>query len=875
MRTRGHLRPGRTRRRAGLIVVALAVLASGFVASGGPVAADRRPSEPAEPAEPVAGTATGSYRPGLTRAGLVSVPELGDAHLWVGLTSVLDQNAKFDVQVELLQDGTPVATGLARCVGDLSTSSRRATELVVPWDEFAAPTLEVGDVLSLRVSARIGTNEDGTRCGAGRGRDDAPRTSFGLRVYSGTAAHPSGFAATITPDPSVGLFLASDRTDCHTWPGGGPGGDLSLSESAPTGDRTTCRDTGRLVSGGGNAWSEAGTWNLPPQCDCANELLPDVRNNPPAPEPEPIEVETLPLPPAPPSEEPGSCTAPTGCITDSGGPGYTTDGRHVIVYADYAGAPVDSIYSGEQMIIVRTDGSAFANGEPWRCLTCGVPAENRQGASGGYGYVQPFHDTTRVLAGNNVVDCGDLAVTDEACTPDQVHVRPIRWNVTPDGSGRGGSMRELRLHPDNVHLGWSTFTQAPGGRLDQFSYFGRLEFNPSPVAGDPLVPRYEVTNVTRLFDEDPQAQPVRVDPDDPSRLVIDREARSVGELRGFSSDGTEATYIGYPDESSNIDVFAVDLTTGDVRRLTAHPEYTDPVRVSPDDQWTVALDTRGSDRQMFAAAMRDIPPITDLLTTSAVSSIRNNHQRRFFQPYLIDRYGDRGSYNGQQLNAGDGAPGSVSDPNWNASADPVWAPDGTAIVYNQRLVTAPACGGANPLPCPESNEPGGRRSRLMIARLTSRTPVPVADQPIAPAPDEVPWGTPYEPGAPNPVRPYPPAGTYTLAGQVSGEAQVEITWNEQNTAISTVSASYASFSDDGHHILDGTETVTRRTPSTYVTELDWYSDLVQMGCSTGTKVTSPDGFHLRIDLLTTVFDASGTLTTTVDGRTYTQPANRT
>jgi hypothetical protein len=335
------------------------------------------------------------------------------------------------------------------------------------------------------------------------------------------------------------------------------------------------------------------------------------------------------------------------------------------------------------------------------------------------------------------------------------------------------------------------------------------------------------------------------------------------------------TYIGAPEESSNIDVSAADLTTGEVRRLTAHPEYTDPVDLSPDGNWTVALDTRGSDRQMFVAGMRAIPPITDLLTTSAVSSIRNNHQRRFFQPILIDRYGDRGSYNGQQLNAGDGAPGSASDPNWNASADPAWSPDGTAIVYGQRLVTAPACGGANPLPCPESNEPGGRRSRLMVARLTSRDPLPVRDEPIAPVSDEVPWGTPYEPGTPIPVRPYPPAGTYTLQGRVFGEAEVEITWNAENTAISTVAASYTDFSDDGYHVLNGTESVTRRTPSTFVSELDWYSDLEQTGCTTGTKVTSPDGFHLRIDILQTVFDATGTLTTTVDGRTYTQPANGT
>jgi hypothetical protein len=815
--------------------------------------------------EPAAGTATGSFRPGLTRAGLVSVTELGDAHLWVGLTNGRDRDAAFDVRVELLNDGVPVASGLRRCVRDLSTDQRHPTEVVVPWGDFEPPRLEAGDVLALRVSARIGTGDDGGRCGGASGAD-------GLRLYYGSTERPSGFAATTTPDPSVDLYLASDRARCDRRRGDRP--ELSLSEDAPSGHRASCQDSGRVRFGEGNRWAGVGTWSLDPQCDCAEELLPGVRNHPPAPEPEPVEVERLPLPPGAPSNEPGACTEPTGCVRSLAHPNYLRDGRHVVATVTYAGAPAGSVYTGTQLLIVKADGTTFSNGTPWKCLTCGVPAENRQGVSG-FEETGPFHDGRRIMAGTNILDCGQHAVTDDACTPEQVHIYPMRWNVTADGPGPGGNVRELRLHPDEVHVGWNSTTTAPGGRLDQFAYLGRLEFNLAPTTGEPRVPRYDLTNVTRLFDPAPEAQSVHVDPENPDELAVDPTARTVGELRGFSEDGREVTYIGAPEESSNIDVFAADLQTGEVRRLTAHPEYTDPVRLSPDNNWTVALDTRGSDRQMFVGAMRGIPPITDLLTSSAVSSIRNNGSRRFFQPILIDRYGDRGSYNGQQLNAGDGAPGSASDPNWNAMADPSWSPDGTAVVYRQNLVTAPACGGANPLPCPESNEPGGRRTRLMIARLTSRDPLPVRDEPIPPAPDEVPWGTPYEPGTPTPVRPYPPAGTYTLHGRVFGEAEVEITWNAENTTVSTVSVSYSDYSDDGYHVLNGSESVTRRNPSPFVSDLDWHSDLQQAGCTTGTKVTSPDGFHLTIDVFQNIFDATGTLTTTIDGRTYTQPANGT
>jgi len=62
-------------------------------------------------------------------------------------------------------------------------------------------------------------------------------------------------------------------------------------------------------------------------------------------------------------------------------------------------------------------------------------------------------------------------------------------------------------------------------------------------------------------------------------------------------------------------------------------------------------------------------------------------------------------------------------------------------------------------------------------------------------------------------------------------------------------------------------------------KIDWYSDLTQTEARTGrvhgTKKTSPDGFHLTIDILTNIFQATGTLTTTIDGHAYTQPANGT
>jgi hypothetical protein len=829
--------------------------------------------EPEQPASQ--GTATGSYRTGLTKAGLVNVEALGDAHLWVGLTRGKDRGAAFDVRVELVNDGVPVASGLTRCVTDLSRSPHAARELVVPWDAFAPPTLHVGDVLGLRVSARIGTNPDGTQCRAGRQHDAG--IASGLRVYFDANDEPSRFAASITPDPSVDLYLRGASCNKPDVPA------LRLSESAPTEGQASCDDSGPLQYAGGNAWTDVGTWQLPPQCDCADQFIPEVRNNPPAPKPEPVTVEELPLPPTAPSNTPGACDATanphgTGCMDP--GPdaiqsgSFFADGGSVSAQVTYAGAPAtgpSSIYTGVQLIAVKTDGTAFSNGDPWKCITCGVPNANKQEINAVFDYPQPFRDGKRVLWGTNIVECSS-PLTDDACTPAATHIYPLYWRNRPEPDAPSGNLRELRLHPDQVHIGFNHIVLSPV--LNQFGYLGRLQFDPAPNDGTPRVPRYDIVNVSTLFSEAPQQQPWQLDPAHPGDVTFDPLKPTVGELRGFSQDGKEVTYIGNPAESDNIDVFATDLMTGATRRLTRNPEYTDPIDLSPDNNWTVAMDTRGSGRQLFMAAMEGIPPINDMVTVAAVSSVRNNHQRRFFQPILIDRYGDRGAYQGQQLNAGDGAPGSISDPNWNGRADPRWSPDGTSIVYWQSLVTAPACGGVNPLVCPVSTEPGGRRTRLMIAKLTSRTPTPAPA--VAPISDVVPWGTPFDVAAPGLVRPHLPAGTYTLRGHLYGEAVFTVTENASRTAVASVSATYTNFSDDGIHVINGTESAAGASRGLTLQVIDWHSDLTLTGCQTGTKVTSePGGFHLEVDLGEPVFQAIGTLTTTIDGKVYRQPANGT
>ncbi|KAL2197211.1 hypothetical protein P885DRAFT_69080 [Corynascus similis CBS 632.67] len=606
----------------------------------------------------------------------------------------------------------------------------------------------------------------------------------------------------------------------------------------------------------------------------------------------PIDVVELPLPPVAPSTDVGACTPEinprrTGCVGVNVGQfqagDFTPDGNHVVVNVEFVGAPAApdpaSIYAGEQLILIKADGTHFSNERD---------------------YPHVFRAGNKALWGHNVLDCGGSNLASDACTPNKTRIYPIRWPAAP------GAPREMRLHPDDVHMGWSAFTPSNGG---QAAFFGRLEFNQTPEDG---VPRYDLVDVNLLVDRSGKL-PIEVDDENPGELRINRDAIAVDELRGFSGTGDEILYLGAPWESCNMDLFAVHVVTGAVRRLTSHPDCTDPIAASRDNRWFVVMDTRASGRQMWMAGMRWIPPLVDMLAAAAASSTRNNGDHCFFQPVLLDRYGDRGDYFGQQVNAGsrhgnDGGDGGIADPNWNGRADPAFSPDGTRIVYWQPLVVSPACGGVNPLPCPVSTAPGGRTYRVMLAHLRSRQPPRQPPQVFNRVPDLIPWATPFPPGSqlpPNTLYPLK-SGNYTLHGRVSGFAAVQLTKKGGSSSVDgaswdTVSVVYANYSDQPGYVLNGQERVTVTVPvrtsssssflsssdqdqGAWINLVDWTSDIVQTAnipggdgaVVRGTKRTSkPAGFRLEIDVLKNIFRANGTLTTVLDGIEYTQPANET
>ncbi|MFJ3802488.1 hypothetical protein ACIPSJ_40210 [Streptomyces sp. NPDC090088] len=577
------------------------------------------------------------------------------------------------------------------------------------------------------------------------------------------------------------------------------------------------------------------------------------------------DIRELPVPPTVPAD--GVCTHATGCVSADwsgiGTPGFSWDPNYMYVGINYAGAPASgpaSIYSGPQVVVERTDGKTFPNGEAWKCITCGVSFSSDIATSQlVYPPAQEFPDGKRVLVANGVLHCGangaDYAVTDRRCTPANTHIDPVYWNGRPlfaansDGSQNG---REWRLSPDGVHLVWDTLDYKV---LNEYPFVGRLTYDASNQ-------RYHLTNVSVLQNPSAAYQPWVVKPG--NRLKFN-PAGLVGEMRGWTSDGRSTLGIGTRD-ADNIDAWATDLATGTSRQLTSDAQYTDPLSMSPNGKWLLAEEVKGSGRLDFISGMTGVPSLTNMITTGYVAQIRNNGNRRFFSPWLVDPDTGRGF----QINAG-------SDPDWNAAADPAWLADGTGVVYSENL----ACG-ANPTPhkCADSTEPGGRNSRLMIARFPWISPT----RAVSPAPaSDTTWGLPYT-GDTTPPQAKPIAtGTYTLPGRHSGSATVTITDDSTGSLLLAVSATYHAFSDNGTDVINGTEQVTRGSnaslgctagTATALSCVTWTEDLTLSGRHTGTKRTGPGGFTLGPSVLIgNDFQAVGTLTTTIDGTTYAQPAN--
>ena len=187
---------------------------------------------------------------------------LSPARLWIGLRNSDDQGTQFDIKVEILKNGAPVASGLQRCITGVTRNPTFAKLTNTAFNLPGAVEYDPGDVLALRVSTRIGTNPDDTKC-AGPG--GSHNSAIGLRLYYDAASRASHFDATITPSANADFYLHSDGGTCPNGDGDSKGVTTrTLDTTAPVAANPRCKDSGVVKFTGGNPFAVVGTWSLAP-----------------------------------------------------------------------------------------------------------------------------------------------------------------------------------------------------------------------------------------------------------------------------------------------------------------------------------------------------------------------------------------------------------------------------------------------------------------------------------------------------------------------------------------------------------------------------------------------------------------------------------
>jgi hypothetical protein len=196
--------------------------------------------------------------------GGTTLTALSDAHLWLGLKNSDDQGTQFDVKVELFRnaEATPLASGLTRCVTNLTRNPTFAKDVAVAWDPFSPVSLASGDVLKIVISTRIGTTLTGAKCPGPGGSHNNARA---LRLYYDSVSRDSHFDMTVNTVNS-NQYLHSDGGLCDK-----PAATVesqnvlnrTFDSTPPSATAARCKDSGNINFAGGNLFSQVGTWTKP------------------------------------------------------------------------------------------------------------------------------------------------------------------------------------------------------------------------------------------------------------------------------------------------------------------------------------------------------------------------------------------------------------------------------------------------------------------------------------------------------------------------------------------------------------------------------------------------------------------------------------
>jgi WD40-like Beta Propeller Repeat len=150
------------------------------------------------------------------------------------------------------------------------------------------------------------------------------------------------------------------------------------------------------------------------------------------------------------------------------------------------------------------------------------------------------------------------------------------------------------------------------------------------------------------------------------------------ENKHLTDGGKTLVFAGSRDQGANLDVYLLDLEIGAVHRLTNHREWDEGGEFSPDGT-LFAFETTRAHEVLSVLAHVPIPAFLDF---ALVLPIRNvTLTGPWFaphEPFIIDKFGDRGDYIGQRLSV-------AGDQGWAIRGGVHWHHDGTKITWSEWL----------------------------------------------------------------------------------------------------------------------------------------------------------------------------------------------
>jgi hypothetical protein len=328
-----------------------------------------------------------------------------------------------------------------------------------------------------------------------------------------------------------------------------------------------------------------------------------------------INYSIIPKLPPPPKQEPFTVTTITlpDSIIEAVLVNYLPDGQHIIMEVNLAGK------KKSDLAVMKEDGSDF------KCLTCNLKEEI------GDEMPVPLPDGRRVYTPRGVLECSPSIVD---CK--EARILPLVYPAIPQAT----IVRRIatNMSPNGVQVATGLVTTK--GYIVLVSELTRVS--------DDKGGHYELQN----------GKVVASSPNEADFAAFRPKIDGAGEVKSFADGGKSLINLALF-ESNNYDLAKIDLTNGNITRLTKHFSYDEGTYPSPDGNWVIFQTHRHTTRMdVFGLIPR--PLFAGLPMAAGVSMQRNAEHEgyakatRFYGLTMVDKYGDRArlpeeSYTGQNL----------------------------------------------------------------------------------------------------------------------------------------------------------------------------------------------------------------------------------